>query len=81
MVTLVGILDLARFQFAMTTIFHFFFVPMSIGLGVVVSVMETLYVIKKDEMYKKMAQFWGKIFLLSIGLRIQDMSEIYLVRC
>ncbi|WP_302046306.1 cytochrome ubiquinol oxidase subunit I, partial [Leuconostoc lactis] len=52
MVTLVGILDLARFQFAMTTIFHFFFVPMSIGLGVVVSIMETMYVIKKDETYK-----------------------------
>jgi len=70
MVTLVGILDLARFQFAMTTIFHFFFVPMSIGLGVVVSVMETLYVIKKDEMYKKMAQFWGKIFLLSFAVGV-----------
>ena len=70
MVTLVGILDLARFQFAMTTIFHFFFVPMSIGLGVVVSVMETIYVIKKDEMYKKMAQFWGKIFILSFAVGV-----------
>ncbi|MCT8389457.1 cytochrome ubiquinol oxidase subunit I [Leuconostoc holzapfelii] len=70
MVTLVGILDLARFQFAMTTIFHFFFVPMSIGLGVVVSVMETLYVFKKDEIYKKMAQFWGKIFLLSFAVGV-----------
>lgn len=70
MVTLVGILDLARFQFAMTTIFHFFFVPMSIGLGVVVSVMETMYVIKKDDVYKKMAQFWGKIFLLSFAVGV-----------
>ena len=70
MVTLVGILDLARFQFAMTTIFHFFFVPMSIGLGVVVSIMETMYVIKKDEIYKKMAQFWGKIFLLSFAVGV-----------
>ncbi|CAH1852949.1 cytochrome ubiquinol oxidase subunit I [Convivina intestini] len=67
---LVGIVDLARFQFAMTTIFHFFFVPMSIGLGIVVAVMETLYVIKKDEIYKKMAQFWGKIFLLSFAVGV-----------
>nr|WP_253953472.1 cytochrome ubiquinol oxidase subunit I [Leuconostoc fallax] len=69
-VTLVGILELARFQFAMTTIFHFFFVPMSIGLAVVVAVMETMYVIKKDETYKKMAQFWGKIFLLSFAVGV-----------
>lgn len=70
MVALVGILDLARFQFAMTTIFHFFFVPMSIGLAVVVALMETLYVIKKDETYKKMTQFWGKIFLLSFAVGV-----------
>ncbi|CAK8053603.1 cytochrome ubiquinol oxidase subunit I [Eupransor demetentiae] len=68
--TLVGIVDLARFQFAMTTIFHFFFVPMSIGMAVVVSVMETLYVIKKDPIYKKMTQFWGKIFLLSFAVGV-----------
>lgn len=70
MVTLVGILDLARFQFAMTTIFHFFFVPMSIGLAVVVASMETMYVIKKGEVYKKMAQFWSKIFLLSFAVGV-----------
>lgn len=70
MVTLVGILDLARFQFAMTTIFHFFFVPMSIGLAVVVASMETMYVIKKEEVYKKMAQFWSKIFLLSFAVGV-----------
>ena len=55
MVTLVGIVELARFQFAMTTIFHFFFVPMSIGLGLVVSVMETMYVFKKDKIYKDLS--------------------------
>ena len=57
----VDMLDLARFQFARTTVFHFFFVPFSIGMGLVVSIMETLYVAKKDEVYKQMAQFWGKI--------------------
>lgn len=59
------IVSLARFQFAMTTVFHYFFVPLSIGLAFAISIMETMYVVKKDEMYKDMAKFWGHIFLLS----------------
>ncbi len=39
------VLGLSRFQFAMTTVFHFFFVPFSIGLAFVVAVMETMYVV------------------------------------
>ncbi len=41
------IVTLARIQFAMTTVFHFFFVPFSIGLALVVAIMETMYVVKK----------------------------------
>lgn len=65
-----SVISLARFQFAMTTIFHFLFVPLSIGLGLIVSIMETLYVLKKDEKYKLMTQFWGKIFLLSFAVGV-----------
>ncbi|GLB46062.1 cytochrome ubiquinol oxidase subunit I [Philodulcilactobacillus myokoensis] len=65
-----SVLPLARFQFAMTTIFHFFFVPMSIGLSLVVAVMETMYVIKKQKIYQNMAKFWGKIFLLSFAVGV-----------
>ncbi|MDR2660652.1 MAG: cytochrome ubiquinol oxidase subunit I [Lactobacillaceae bacterium] len=68
--SLFSVLDLSRFQFAMTTIFHFFFVPLSIGLGTIVAIMETLYVVKKDNVYKKMAKFWGKIFLLSFAVGV-----------
>ncbi|KAF1304126.1 cytochrome ubiquinol oxidase subunit I [Enterococcus saccharolyticus] len=64
------IVTLARIQFAMTTIFHFFFVPFSIGTGLVVAIMETLYVIKKNELYKKMAKFWANIFLLSFAVGV-----------
>lgn len=64
------VLGLSRFQFAMTTVFHFFFVPFSIGLAFVVAVMETMYVIKKDETYKKMSQFWGKMFLYSFAVGV-----------
>ncbi|WP_283679299.1 cytochrome ubiquinol oxidase subunit I [Lentilactobacillus sp. Marseille-Q4993] len=65
-----SVLFLSRFQFAMTTVFHFFFVPFSIGLAFIVSIMETLYVVKKDETYKKMAQFWGKIFIYSFAVGV-----------
>lgn len=64
------VVGLSRFQFAMTTIFHFFFVPFSIGMGIAVSIMETLYVLKKDEVYKRMAKFWGNIFLLSFAVGV-----------
>ncbi|MGX7420391.1 cytochrome ubiquinol oxidase subunit I [Carnobacterium gallinarum] len=62
--------SLARFQFAMTTIFHYFFVPLSIGLALVVATMQTMYVVKKDDMYKEMAKFWGHIFLLSFAVGV-----------
>lgn len=65
-----SILALARFQFAMTTIFHFFFVPFSIGTSFVVAVMETGYVRTKDPAYQKMARFWGNIFLLSFAVGV-----------
>ncbi|WP_050615125.1 cytochrome ubiquinol oxidase subunit I [Bacillus testis] len=64
------ILDLARFQYAATTIFHFFFVPLSIGLIFLVAIMETLYVVKKKQVYLDMAKFWGKIFLLSFAIGV-----------
>jgi len=61
---------LARIQFASTTLFHFIFVPMSIGLAFIIAVMETLYVVKKDEMYKKMSKFWGKFFLINFAIGV-----------
>lgn len=64
------IVNLARFQFAMTTVFHFFFVPFSIGTALMVAIMETLYVVKKDEKYKTMAKFWGNVFLLSFAVGV-----------
>lgn len=65
-----SVVSLARFQFGMTTIFHYQFVPMTIGLGLVVAIMETLYVVKKDEMYKHMTQFWSRIYLLSFAVGV-----------
>ena len=61
---------LARFQFGMTTIFHFFFVPFSIGMSLMVCIMEGMYVKTNDEQYKKQAKFWGKIMLLSFAVGV-----------
>lgn len=66
----VTMLGLSRFQFAMTTVFHFFFVPFSIGLAFIVAIMETCYVVTKDETYKNMTKFWGKIFLYSFAVGV-----------
>lgn len=64
------VVDLARLQFASTTIFHYFFVPISIGLSLIVAIMETIYVVKKDELYKRMAKFWGTFLLINFAVGI-----------
>lgn len=61
---------MARIQFAVTTIYHFFFVPLTIGLVFMVALMETLYVTKKNEIYKKMAKFWGHLFLINFAVGV-----------
>ncbi|CAH1206304.1 Cytochrome bd ubiquinol oxidase subunit 1 [Paenibacillus plantiphilus] len=64
------IVTLSRLQFASTTIFHFFFVPLSIGLALLIAIMETLYVVKGNELYKRMAKFWGKLFLINFAVGV-----------
>ncbi|WP_456324770.1 cytochrome ubiquinol oxidase subunit I [Desulfonauticus submarinus] len=61
---------LSRLQFAMTTMFHFIFVPLTLGLSVLVAIMETIYVKTGDDTYKKMAKFWGKLFLINFALGV-----------
>lgn len=61
---------LSRIQFASTTIFHYFFVPVSIGLALLIAIMETMYVRKGNEEYKRMAQFWGKLFLINFAVGV-----------
>ncbi|OKP84914.1 cytochrome D ubiquinol oxidase subunit I [Paenibacillus helianthi] len=61
---------LSRLQFASTTIFHYFFVPVSIGLALLIAIMETMYVRKGNDEYKRMAQFWGKLFLINFAVGV-----------
>lgn len=62
--------SLSRWQFGITTIYHFFFVPLTLGLSVLVAVMETVYVRTGNETYKRMAQFWGRLFLINFALGV-----------
>nr|WP_321259703.1 cytochrome ubiquinol oxidase subunit I [uncultured Pseudodesulfovibrio sp.] len=64
------VLMLSRLQFAAATMFHFIFVPLTLGLSVLIAFMETRYVQTGDEVYRKMAKFWGKIFLVNFALGV-----------
>ena len=61
---------LARLQFATTTIYHFFFVPLTLGLSILIAIMETLYVRTNREVYKKMTKFWGKLFVINFAIGV-----------
>ena len=61
---------LSRLQFAAATMFHFLFVPLTLGLSVLIAYMETMYVKTDDETYLRMTKFWGKIFLINFALGI-----------
>jgi len=63
-------LDLARLQFATTTIFHFFFVPLSIGLAFYVAVCQTLHYRTGKEVYARQVAFFGKLMLISFAVGV-----------
>lgn len=64
------VLMLSRLQFAVTCMFHFIFVPLTLGISILVAYMETLYVSTGDETYLKMTKFWGKLFLINFALGV-----------
>jgi len=63
-------LILSRWQFAITTIYHFFFVPLTLGLVWFVAILETIYVRTGNEAYKQMARFWGKLLLINFAMGV-----------
>lgn len=61
-------LDLARWQFAITTVYHFLFVPITIGLSFVVAVFHTLWIKKRDPQWMRLSKFFGKLFAINFAL-------------
>lgn len=61
---------LARWQFAIVTVYHFFFVPLTIGLSIFVAILETMYVRTGKDVYLRMTKFWGKLFLINFAIGV-----------
>lgn len=64
------VLMLSRLQFAAATFFHFLFVPLTLGLSIMLAIMETQYVRRGDEIYLRMTKFWGKLFLINFAVGV-----------
>jgi cytochrome d ubiquinol oxidase subunit I len=63
-------LTLARWQFGITTVYHFFFVPLTLGLVWAVAIWETLWVATGREVYRGLTRFWGKLFLINFAMGV-----------
>jgi cytochrome d ubiquinol oxidase subunit I len=61
---------LARWQFGITTTYHFLFVPLGLGLSVLVAIMQSFYLRTGDELYKRMTIFWGRLFVINFALGV-----------
>ena len=65
-----SIVNLSRWQFAATSLYHFLFVPLTLGLSFLLAIMESTYVMTGKEIYKDMTQFWGKLFGINFALGV-----------
>ena len=65
-----SLIDWSRAQFAMTAMYHWIFVPLTLGLAVVMGIMETLYYKTGNEFWKKTAQFWMKLFGINFAIGV-----------
>ncbi|BBG30588.1 cytochrome bd-type quinoloxidase, subunit 1 [Zymobacter palmae] len=61
---------LSRWQFAATALYHFLFVPLTLGLAVLLAIMETTYVVTGKQIYRDMTRFWGKLFGINFALGV-----------
>ena len=65
-----GFVELSRWQFALTSMYHFIFVPLTLGLSWILFIMESVYVMTGKEIYKDMTRFWGKLFGINFALGV-----------
>jgi cytochrome d ubiquinol oxidase subunit I len=63
-------ITLSRWQFALTTIYHWLFVPLTLGMGWYVAYFQTRFYQTKDQTWNKMAKFWGKLFLINFAIGV-----------
>lgn len=63
-------LDLARWQFGITTVYHFILVPLTLGLAPLVAIMQTMWVVTDDDKWYRLTKFFGKLFLINFALGV-----------
>lgn len=64
------VVDLSRLQFAMTALYHFLFVPLTLGLSLILAIMETIYVMTGKPIWKDMVKYWGALFGINFVLGV-----------
>lgn len=62
------LVDLSRAQFALTALYHWLFVPLTLGLSFIVAIMESIYVKTKDEAWKTLTKFWMTLFAINFAI-------------
>jgi cytochrome d ubiquinol oxidase subunit I len=68
MTIVADVLELSRWQFALTTLYHFIFVPLTLGLAPFVAIMQTLWYRKGDEKWLRLSRFFGTLFLINFAI-------------
>ena len=64
------VVTLSRLQFALTALYHFLFVPLTLGLSMILVIMESVYVMTGREVWKRMTQFWGVLFGINFAMGV-----------
>lgn len=65
-----SVVTLSRMQFALTALYHFLFVPLTLGLAFILAIMESVYVLTGKVIYKDMTRFWGKLFAINFVMGV-----------
>ncbi len=64
------IVDLSRLQFAVTALYHFLFVPLTLGLSILLGIMETVYVMTGKQIWRDLTKFWGTLFGINFAMGV-----------
>ena len=64
------VVDISRLQFAVTALYHFLFVPLTLGMTFILGIMESVYVMTNKQVYKDMVKFWGKLFGINFAMGV-----------
>jgi cytochrome d ubiquinol oxidase subunit I len=65
-----SVVDLSRLQFAVTAMYHFLFVPLTIGLSLLIAIMESVFVMTRREIWREMTKYWGLLFGINFAMGV-----------